>query len=217
MGNFPEFYQQGGAFMHCIALTALIGGCVVLERAAVLLFRYDVNARRLWARVQGRMLAGDSAGALRMCTARSSAVARVVHAGLMAGVDRWRAEGAVRETVLEIKPALFRRVTLLSSLASIAMLLGLLGTIFGMIGGFHCAATVSADQRATALAKSISLTINTTGFGLLVAIPLLAAQIWLRALRDRLAADLELFGARVVNLVCTMTDPAPLEPGSPYR
>jgi biopolymer transport protein ExbB len=141
-----------------------------------------------------------------------------MRAGLMAGIDRWRAQGAVQEEQLEVLPVLQRRIPLLSSLASIAMLIGLLGTIAGLIGGFHCGgAAVNADQRAVALAKSISIAINTTGFGLLVSIVLLSARVWLQSLSEGLVADVALYGARIVNLVTLATEPAPATTGTPYR
>ncbi len=194
--------------MHFIALVALVGGVVVIERSWHLMVANRVDAAWLLAKVQVRLLADDRAAAIRFAEQHRSAVARVIRAGLRARRGRYRAEQAVREAQLEVLPALTNRMSWLSSLASLAMLLGLLGTIFGMIGGFHgCGGTVTADQRASVLAKSISIAINSSGFGLLIATPLLWARVFLRAQCDSVRADVALFGARIVNLVIAADEP----------
>ncbi|MBL4688952.1 MAG: MotA/TolQ/ExbB proton channel family protein [Nannocystaceae bacterium] len=218
MGNWEEFYQQGGPTMHVILMIAIVGAAVVAERAWQLLIRCNVDAGRLLSGVQALMFVGDTAGALRLCSIRPSAAARVIRAGVVAGIDRWRAEAAVREAQMQVMPVLTRRIASLSSLASLAMLVGLLGTIFGLVQGFRCGggAHLSAEHRSAALAQSISIAINTTGFGILVAAALLSARLWLATVRDRLVADVALVGAKVMNLVTGLNEPTP-ELTSPYR
>lgn len=202
--------------MHWVAVVAVLGMAVLVERVWVLGVRERSGGRTLFLRVRGRLLLEDTQGALQLC-AGPGAVARVMHAGLMAGVDRTRAQGRVREVQLGCMPRLTQRIGVLSSLAGLAALCGLLGTIDGMTGGTHCVATVSADQRAAALAMEIAAALNTTGFGILVAIVLRSAALFLQTRRDRLVCEIELYGAAVVNLVGIVTEPHERTHASLYR
>ncbi|MEM9461311.1 MAG: MotA/TolQ/ExbB proton channel family protein [Myxococcota bacterium] len=214
--DWAEFYQQGGVLMHGILAMAVIGLGLVLERSWRLVVGQNVNVRRLMPRVQSRLLAGDTAGALRLCTSSRSVVHRVIRAGLMEGVDPERAAAAVREEQRGLEPGLRRWIPALSSIASIAMMIGLLGTILSLIGGFRCGiASVSAAQRAAALANEISIAVHTTGFGILVGILMLSARLWLVHTCEKLLADMALCGAKVVNLIRIVREPVPCD--SPYR
>lgn len=209
------FYQQGGEVMHAILLIGVIGFAVVLERCCRLRIGLSTNVPKLMALVQGRILSGDNAAALRLCEGRCH-IERVVRAGLMAGVDPERAQVAVEEEQLLIVPSLRRFLPTLATLASLAMLVGLLGTIFGMTSGFGCMVTVSADQRSAALARSISIAVHSTGFGILVGILLLSARLVLHTIAERLVAEVALCGAKVVNLIRVAQEPLPAGT-SPYR
>ena len=195
-----EIYAEGGDTMPWIALVAVIGIGVVLERSVALWSRSRLDVPETLRRVRLRLMVGDVEGAWRACGRTRSPVARVLRAGLTAGPDRWRAEAAVRQVQMGEAPAITRRLTLLSALASIAALLGMLGTVFGLIMGSHCSPE-TADQRAARIALAIAAAVGTSGFGLLVAIPLLAARLWLGAFRDRLEAEVALYGAKIVSLV----------------
>lgn len=203
--------------MHFILAIGCVGMVVVLERACRLGSWLRVDAARLGALVRARVLGGDTAGALRLCAARPSPVARVLHAGVKASVDRARAEAAVREALLEVVPALTRRLPVLSSRANLALLVGLLGTVFGMIEGFSCGGPpVTADQRAAALAKSISIAVNTSGFGLAVAVTLLVARLALVHAAEKLSSDLATCTAKFLGIVAVAREPLDSR-ASPYR
>ncbi len=212
---WSEFYQEGGTVMHVILSIAVIGFVVVLERCWGLRIGLHTHVPKLMALVQGRILAGDTAGALRLCRGRCH-VERVIRAGLMAGVDPLRTQAAVEEEQLLIVPTLRRFLPTLATLANLAMLVGLLGTTFGMVSGFHCMGTVSAVERAAALAKSISIAVHSTGFGILVGILLLSARLVLHAIAERLVAQVALCGAKVVGLIRVAREPLP-SAASPYR
>ncbi len=213
---WAEFYEQGGEPMHVILFIACVGFAVMVERSWSLLFRLDGSGSRLMAVVQCRLLAGDTAAALRCCTRRRAAVARVVHAGLMAGVDTCRAHAAIDEVRMEVEPLLRRRLPLLSTLASLAMLVGLLGTVFGLISGFSGHHGISAADRTAAIAGGLGMAIHTTGFGILVGIVLLSARLVLGHASDRIMGDVAWCAAKVVNLV-TVVRQVPASLGSPYR
>jgi len=203
MGNFAEFYQQGGAFMHAIALAAIMGSGVMIERFIFLFFRFNINGGQFFNQIQKLVMANNIDRAIKLCNAADkAALARVIKAGLTrANKSEADIAAAVEEAMLEVGPAISKRVPMISALANIATLLGLLGTIFGMIEAFRAVATVSADQRATALAKGISIAINTTGFGLMVAIPLLATHIFISNLAKKISDEVDLYAVKLENLL----------------
>jgi len=203
MGNFAEFYQQGGVWMHAIALTAVVGAGVMIERFIFLFFRYNINGGQFFNQIQKLVMANNIDRAIKLCNAADkAALARVIKAGLTrANKSEGEISAAIEESILEVTPGISKRISMMSALANIATLLGLLGTIFGMIEAFDAVASVAADQRATALAKGISIAINTTGFGLLVAIPLLFAHIFISNLAKKISDDIDLYSVRLENLL----------------
>lgn len=211
------FYQEGGSLMHVILGLGVLGLAIVIERCWQLYGGQRLDVRRLMDTVQRRLFAGDMAGALRSCPAGRSVVVHIVRAGLMAGVDPQRTEAAIREERLYLEPRLRKRLLTLGAIANLAMLVGLLGTIFGMIQGFSsCTFVVSAEARAASLAHGIGIAIHTTGFGILVGIVLLSARLMLAHACEKLVADVAVCGARVVNLIRIIREPARAT-GIPYR
>ena len=112
--------------------------------------------------------------------------------GISAGID---------ETILETVPAMDKHLWVLDTAVTLGPLMGLLGTIFGMIEAFNAVATVAADQRSQALAKGISIAINTTGLGLMVAIPLLASQVFIQNLAKKITDEVDLYAVKLENLL----------------
>jgi len=203
MDNFAEFYQEGGFWMHFIALSAVIGAGVTVERFVFLFFRLNINGGQFFNQIQKLVMANNIDRAIKLCNAADkSALARVIKAGLTrANKSESDISAAIEEASLEVGPSIGKRITMISAVANIATLLGLLGTIFGMIDAFEAVATVSADQRATALAKGISIAINTTGFGLLVAIPLLSMHIFISNLAKKISDEIDLYSVKLENLL----------------
>jgi biopolymer transport protein ExbB/TolQ len=203
MDNFAEFYQEGGFWMHFIALTAVIGAGVTVERFIFLFFRLNINGGQFFNQIQKLVMANNIDRAIKLCNAADkAALARVIKAGLTrANKSESDIAAAIEEASLEVGPTIGKRITMMSALANIATLLGLLGTIFGMIEAFEAVATVSADQRATALAKGIAIAINTTGFGLLVAIPLLSMHIFISNLAKKISDEIDLYSVKLENLL----------------
>jgi biopolymer transport protein ExbB/TolQ len=203
MDNFAEFYHEGGFWMHFIALSAVIGAGVTIERFIFLFFRFNINGGQFFNQIQKLVMANNIDRAIKLCNAADkAALARVIKAGLTrANKSESDIAAAIEEASLEVGPAIGKRITMMSALANIATLLGLLGTIFGMIEAFEAVATVSADQRATALAKGIAIAINTTGFGLLVAIPLLTMHIFISNLAKKISDEIDLYSVKLENLL----------------
>lgn len=201
--NPAKFYNEGGMFMHFIAICAVIGAGVMIERFVFLFFRLNINGGRFFAQIQKLVMANNIDRAIKVSNAADpAALARVVKAGLTrANKSEADISAAIEEAMLEVTPSINKRVAIIAAVANIATLMGLLGTIFGMIDAFKAVAEAPADQRSTALAKGIGIAMNTTGFGLMVAIPLLAVHIFISNLAKKISDDVELYAVKLENLL----------------
>ena len=203
MGDFAKFYQDGGPFMHAIAACAILGAGVMIERFIFLFFRFNINGGQFFNQIQKLVMANNIDRAIKLCNAADkAALARVVKAGLTrANKTEVDISAAIEEAMLEVTPAINKRVSMIAAIANVATLLGLLGTIFGMLAAFEAVAEAPADQRSTALAKGIGIAMNTTGFGLMVAIPLLASHIFIANLAKKISEEVELYSVKLENLL----------------
>jgi len=203
MGDFATFYADGGFWMHAISICAVLGLAVMIERFIFLFFRFNINGAQFFNQIQKLVMANNIDRAIKLCNAADkAALARVMKAGLTrANKSEADIAAAIEEAMLEVSPAITKRISMIAAVANIATLLGLLGTIFGMIDAFNAVAVAAADQRSQALAKGISIAINTTGFGLMVAIPLLSAQVFIQGLAKKIADEVDLYAVKLENLL----------------
>lgn len=201
--DFAQFYQEGGNWMHPIAVCAVLGAGVMIERFIFLFFRFNINGAQFFNQIQKLVMANNIDRAIKLCNAADkAALARVMKAGLTrANKSESDIAAAIEEAMLEVGPAITKRISMIAAVANIATLLGLLGTIFGMIDAFTAVAVAAADQRSQALAKGISIAINTTGFGLMVAIPLLSASVFIQGLAKKIADEVDLYAVKLENLL----------------
>ena len=215
MGDFAKFYQDGGFWMHAIALCAVLGAGVMIERFIFLFFRFNINGGQFFNQIQKLVMANNIDRAIKLCNAADkAALARVIKAGLTrANKGEADIAAAIEEAILEVSPPITKRISMMAAIANIATLLGLLGTIFGMLDAFRAVADAPADQRSTALARGIGIAMNTTGFGLMVAIPLLAAHIFISSLAKKISDEIDLYAVSVENLLAArLVSPDALAP-----
>ncbi len=202
MEILASFFRDGGMFMYFILMASVVGIAIVVERGITLLFKYNVDARILWDRVGKFIADGDIEKARLLCKDSNAPLFKILYAGLLVS-DRPEREiqNAIDEVALEIVPAIDKRVSYLSTLANIATLLGLLGTIQGLIQAFAAVGVADPSQKASLLANGISVALYTTAFGLIVAIPLLAMYTVLQAKAHRLIDEIDEFSVKFINLL----------------
>lgn len=203
MGSFAEWMKEGGIFMWPILLCAVVGASVAVERFFYVFLRAGINAPAFMARIQREVLDGNLDRAVRLCNGEpSAALARVVKAGLLRAE---RPEGELRDALeeaqLEAYPRVNKRLSFLPVLANVSTLLGLLGTIQGLILAFHSVGEATAEARSAALAQGIAVAMYTTFFGLLVSIPLLVAHALLASRANAVLDDLDHYAMKLVNLL----------------
>ena len=205
MGQIAEFYSQGGMWMHPILLMSVIGLGSMIERFIFLYFKYNINAGAFMAQIQKLVMANNIDKAIKLCNAApSAALPRVIKAGLTrANKGPEEIQNSVEEATLEIIPIVTKRTTVLQAIANIATLLGLLGTILGLIQAFAALQdpSIPPDKRQAMLAGGISIAMNTTAFGLMVAIPCLAAQVFLASVTKKIVDEIDQHSVKLENLL----------------
>jgi len=212
MDTIANFYKEGGAWMHPILFFSVVGLGIIIERFIFLYFKYNINASAFMAQIQKLVMANNIDRAIKLCNAApSAALPRVIKAGLTrANKGPDEIQNAVEEATLEIVPIVTKRTTVLQQVANIATLLGLLGTILGLIAAFDALKNpnIPADQRQSMLAGGIAMAMNTTAFGLIVAIPCLIFQVFLTGVTKKIIDEIDQYSVKLENLLvraCTGT------------
>lgn len=198
-----KFFQEGGFFMYPIALIMAVGAAVAIERY-IYLSRATSTNRRMWDQLMPALQSGKYPQAMSVTAKSDVAICKILNYGLMRVKSARRREDiemAMEEGLMEVIPRLERRTHYLSSFANVATLLGLLGTIIGLIQAFTAVAHAGAAEKAEILSSSISVAMNTTAFGLIVAIPLLLVYSVLQSKTTQIVDSLEMAAVKFLNMV----------------
>lgn len=174
-GVLTQYLEQGGGMMYVILGVSLLGVTLFCERAFNLFVLRRLGASRFLAKVVEHLEARRFRQALDACAAPTRhPLVKVVQAGILrANRKDNEVERAMEREMLVALPGIQARSGALGLLANISTLLGLLGTIFGLITAFTSVAAATAAARQEALAGGISQAMYTTAFGISVAVPLL--------------------------------------------
>jgi biopolymer transport protein ExbB/TolQ len=189
--------------MYIIAFTSIIGLGIIVERFVFLFFKYNINANAFMGQIQKLVMANNIDRAIKLCNAApNAALPKVIKAGLTrANKGELEISNAIEEATLEVVPIVQKRTPTLGGVANVATLLGLLGTIVGLIQAFAALESAAPDARAAALAKGISVAMNTTAFGLIVAIPCMSAQMFLQAVTTKILNEIDQYSVKLENLL----------------
>jgi biopolymer transport protein ExbB/TolQ len=186
--------------MYPILLVLIFGLAIISERIYFLMFRYGINDRKFLDKIEEFVTKNDVAGAKKLCD--RTPVPAIVNAALdRAGQPAREIQNAVDEAAMEVLPQVERRVHYLAMAANVATLLGLLGTIIGLMQSFNAVAGAEASQKGAVLAKGIAIALNTTAFGLTAAIPILIAYAFIQSKANSLVEQLDRVAVRMVNMV----------------
>ncbi len=206
-----RFFQQGGSFMYPIALVLAIGLAIALERFVYLAAVRRKNRRVYEQGILPLLRKRDYSRAMQAASSSDSAIASVMGAGISRLLSQHRREEieyAMEEGLMEVLPRLEKRTQYLATLANISTLLGLLGTIIGLIAAFTAVASADPSQKASLLSQSISVAMNTTAFGLMSAIPLLMFHALLQTRTNEIVDSFEMAGVKLLNIVSEQADAA---------
>ncbi|UCE77198.1 MAG: MotA/TolQ/ExbB proton channel family protein [Gammaproteobacteria bacterium] len=201
--SLVTFFQAGGLFMYPIVLVLALGVAIALERYVYLTAARATN-QRIWKQVMPLLMNGNYAQAVALTEKSKSALSRILRYGLDRAEHAQRrddVEVAMEEGLMETVPRLEKRTHYLATFANIATLLGLLGTIMGLIQAFTAVANANPAEKADMLSASISVAMNTTAFGLMAAIPLLLIYTVLQTKTTELVDSLEMASVKFLNIL----------------
>ena len=201
------FFVTGGPFMYPILIVFAVGTAISIERY-VTLTKVTAKNQSAWSKVQPALMNGDFDQAREMTTNDDSTISQLLSMGLARqGAVRRREdiEIAMEEGMMEIIPQLEKRTPYVGLASSIATLLGLLGTIMGLIQAFTAVANANPAEKADLLSASISVAMNTTAFGLMVAIPLLITSSVLTSKAGAIIDSLEMASVKALNVISAKT------------
>src|SRR5215467_6827843 len=174
------FFQNGGAFMYPIVLILALGTAIAVERWVFLTLTMAKN-KALWNAIAQIMTYGLN----RVRSARR----------------REDVEQAMEESLMEILPRLEKRTHYLATFANMSTLAGLLGTIIGLIHAFTAVSNADPADKAELLSASISIGMNCTAFGLMVAIPLVLVHSLLQTKTTEIIDSLEMASVKFLNAI----------------
>lgn len=201
-----KFFVEGGFWMYPILLVGAIGLAITIERFIKLSLVERAN-RQTWDQLHPVMAEGNFDQAREMVSENKSAVGSLVSMGLeRQGTVRRKddIELAMEEALMEIVPQLEVRTPYVALFANLATLIGLLGTIVGLIAAFDAVANANPADKANMLSASIAIAMNTTAFGLIVAIPLLICHSFINSKAGAIVTSLEMVSVKTLNMIANM-------------
>ncbi|HRH77503.1 MAG TPA: MotA/TolQ/ExbB proton channel family protein [Cellvibrionaceae bacterium] len=198
-----KFFQDGGSHMYPIALAMIAGWAMVIERWIYLGKSKSVN-RDAFERILPLLKKKDFNAVVEVARSTDAPIGRIVASGLgklQQSQSREDIEAAMEEGVMEILPRLEKRLPMIATLANVAPLLGLFGTVMGLISAFEAVGKAAAAEKAALLSQSISIAMNATAFGLLAAIPLLIMHSKLQAEALEIIDSIEMATLKCLNIL----------------
>jgi len=203
MEIFIRFFQTGGLFMWAILIVMGLGLAITADRFYYL-NRTQKSVSRVWRKIAPMLKAQDFDRASQSVTDLNDPLGRILNYGFSrfkGNAKRESIEAAMEEGVMEVIPDVEQRTHYLATLANVATLLGLLGTIIGLIQAFTAVAGANPADKAEMLSASISVAMNTTAFGLCAAIPLLLFHSYLSTKATRVVDSIETSAVKCLNLM----------------
>ena len=206
MNSLFDVYKDS-PFMWFNTMVSIIAIAVILERAFVLVFKYNADGKGFMQNVERHILANDLTQAINYCNTSSTPLATVVKSGLVkANRGGMAISMGIDEALLQVTPQVEKRVGSLWAIANIATLVGLIGTIYGLINSFTGLSQASAEARAQLLGAGIAEALYNTLLGLGVAVVCIFAHMLLSGMAKRIISDLDYYTSRLENLLTLRHD-----------
>lgn len=214
---FSQFFlsfkweQDASSYMWLIALCGVFAISIMVERLYFIFVRSNVDAPKFMAEIRKLVAGGNLKKAIALCeTAKDKALPSVVMAGLKRAVEKeggpldFRAiQNAVDEGTLEIIPKLTERAGYLAMLSNVSTLLGLMGTVYGLILSFAAVGNpaLPEDKKALLLASGISAAMQTTIWGLSIAIPCIVVYTIITTKTGKIIDEMDEHMVKLINLM----------------
>ncbi|RMF17128.1 MAG: MotA/TolQ/ExbB proton channel family protein [Candidatus Dadabacteria bacterium] len=201
--DFMKTMNDGGPFMWAILVTFAFGIVIIVERTIALNLKLHVKPEPFFDEIRQNVLKGNIKGAIEVCERKpDAALSHVLKAALLKADQPERViQDAVDEADLEVLPKLQARTPYLNMIANVSTLMGLLGTILGLIAAFAGLAHADPSQKQAVLASGIAIAMNTTAFGLIAAIPCMIAHALLMGRTNSVVQKVDEYAVKLINLL----------------
>ncbi|MFQ5770724.1 MAG: MotA/TolQ/ExbB proton channel family protein, partial [bacterium] len=175
-------FKNGGPFMYVILATLIFGIAIIVERFIYIAVKNRIDTTKFVNKIMQLIHQGSIARAVELCKMSKAALPVITRAGLQEyGNSPKDVQDAFELAAMSEIPKLEKRTHYLAMIANVATLLGLLGTIIGLIQSFQAVAAADSSQKAALLSAGISVAMNTTAFGLIVAIPCMVFHSYIQS------------------------------------
>lgn len=193
------FFCKGGPVMVPLLICSVASIAVMIERY-VRLKQAHGDSENLVSQVESCLTSGKHKEAIQTCQDAGTPLGAMLASGLKCA-DPKRAEQCMQEHALKITPELFKRLSVLDTVITIAPLLGLLGTVTGMIRSFHVISTKTGLSAPTAITGGVAEALIATATGLAIAIATLVGYNFLTEKAKSIVSEMEIYGTRLVNVL----------------
>lgn len=203
MTSIAQLFHDGGSLMWVNLFVLIFSLAVVSERLFVLLFRLRINDKAFISAIEKLVMAGNIERATRLCTSQEgAAVPRVVRSALANHrVGGAAVTAAIDEAMTEVLPQITRRAGILWGLANLATLIGLVGTVYGLMDSFAAISLASPDEKSTQLTLGIAHAMSNTFFGLAIAVTCVFFHMVLSVMVKNVLDGLDHSAIRIENIL----------------
>lgn len=198
-----RFMVEGGIFMWIIAIVWCLGIAIAAERLKAY-FKFDIDGTSLMGNIKKNVIGNQVQDAIQTCSESNALLPFVMKNGLKrANQSKEQIQDALEASILETVPKIEKRLSYLALTANLSTLLGLLGTIQGLIQSFAAVAQAAASEKAQLLAEGIAVAMNTTALGLISAISLMVVHAILMAKGEKMIHEIEENSVKLLDLLST--------------
>ncbi len=207
MMGFKEFLEHASWPFYVNIIVSVFAIATILERLFMLLVRYSFDGKSFMQNIERYVLANDLTQAINYCNTSQAPLATVVKAGLVkANRGGMAISMGIDESLLQTTPQIEKRIGTLWSYANIATLIGLIGTILGLITSFRAVSIATPEQKAELLGKGIAEAMFNTAFGLTIAVTCIFFHLMLAGIAKKYIGDLDYYSSRLENLLTLRQD-----------
>lgn len=203
MTSIAELFRDGGTLMWVNLFVLVYALATASERMFVLVFRLRINDKAFLAGIEKLVAANNLDRAIKLCSSyEGAAVPRVVRAALLnAQLGGSAIASAIDESMTEIMPQVTRRAGILWGVANLATLIGLVGTVYGLISSFAAVGLAAPDQKSILLTQGIAHAMANTFFGLAIAVTCVFFHMILSVLTKNVMDGVEHASVRIENIL----------------
>ena len=203
MAELGHIIETGGAPMIVNIFFLMVSIAIIIDRTIAVFFQLNLNGGRFMSQVEKLVVSDNIDKAVKLCNAApKAALARVLRAGLTrANRGVLEIGNAIEEETLAVTPQVMKRIAALWSLANIAVLVGLFGTVLGLIKAFKAIGFAAPEQKQALLTNGISEAMNNTAFGLMIAVICIVGHLVISSQAKGIVEAIELHSLKLENML----------------